>query len=244
MLGPTGLTLRNLVGNPFEQGVLTNFTLSSAWKIDQMGPALDLNGSTHFINFDNPAIHMRPDVALTFAIWVNMAAGSPGNEFLVHNHVSPQGYNIFINTSGQPRWVIEPVGAGASSATASTDIRGANHFLVGTYNSANGSNDFYVDAVPEATIVGLSGLIDYHQSLYIGRQVDSDQRHFTGTVYEIRVYNRVLSPREIRIIYEMPYADLLPKPQTVGKAIAAAPGAGIRNPMAGPMALRTPLGVG
>ena len=137
---------------------------------------------------------------LTVGAWVYAPLGSEGG-MVVAATVTPYGYDIWINKSGYPRIEVDTVNDALNASYGTSDIRGAWHYLVITYNT-NSTNALYVDGVKEASISNLvGGNLDYDATdhVYIGTRADGFS--FTGKIDEVRIWNRSLSADEILNIY-------------------------------------------
>ncbi len=201
---------------------------ASDWVTNRMGSALEFAG-TDFISVGVKDYLSLPN-ALTVAGWLtsNLAADS---QTIVTSWAADSADRQFLTKLGetQIQFFLEPSGGGAAifwSAAAKADHMTANILVHLTFWWDGSEQRLYVNGLQVAqrdsafTLESISNTpLDIAGSSLF-------QEELTGTISELRIYNRALSSREVRLIYDIPYADLIPKSRVLAKAPVVAPGVG------------------
>jgi alpha-tubulin suppressor-like RCC1 family protein len=138
---------------------------------------------------------------LTVAAWIK-TTGDAGGIAEEHNGGSDGNFVFGLAQDGRLRFGRS--GAVASGQYDSDFVNdGQWHFVVGTYDSANQVVKVYIDGYFASSYAELQSLPDDHVPLIIGDENDHLYA-FDGVIDDVRLYHRVLSEEEIRILK---YAD-------------------------------------
>jgi len=86
-------------------------------------------------------------------------------------------------------------GIGASS----TLVKSGWHFIVGTYNGSR--LKFYIDEVLIDSTDAVLSLQNSSTNVYFGRETSGLSRYFSGSLDDIRIYNRAINQSEVSILY-------------------------------------------
>jgi hypothetical protein len=168
------------------------------WTAGVLDGALMLNGSAQSVDFGNPQSLQLTGEA-TISAWVKM---EPANEDVYMGIAGKmgdttganRGFVLVKHTSNVFRfWVVTDDGFnGASSDVTYYDTEW--HHLVGV--AVNNTGYLYVDGFKQA-IEAEGELQDSGDIASIGRQYDDgEDRFWVGTVDDVRIYNRALTPEE------------------------------------------------
>ena len=170
----------------------------------------------------------------TLEAWVKIAPGNAyGAGFIAWYLQSGQAptYQLMLDGSGRAKgWVRDNTG-NAASITNSADLRdGEWHHVVLTFGHDGANSPFrllYVDGALGAsnTTTALTAISGGSADLTIGwfNGYNPDDRFFSGSLDEVAVYNRALSPARVRAHFEagrgVPSPLALPRDLTVDGAI-------------------------
>lgn len=212
-LGPTGSVVRDL--SPYKNdGTVIDMELATDWQPSDMGWVLDMDGTTELIRITDPPggeLDFGTD-GFSVACWFKVA-GATSNKFMVKTL-----------GGGNPGWEFQTQSDDAklrirdslvSSPVWADKTDGIWHFLVGIDDRSTGLLELYGDAqrIGSGTnIAGHSG-VDSTANLEIGDGI--------GSVADCRIYHRILSLPEIQLLYAIPFADLILKPQVLVGVTAA-----------------------
>ena len=182
-------------------GTLTGagFTFSANTTTGKIGKALVFAGSKYITI---PTINPYPN-GFSFTAWFKTSStadqeiiANKNNDFwtLRYSGATWGGVNfvVYVNSTYYQ----------AYSANANASANGNWHFAVGTYD--NETARCYVDAVEASNSPNTSpsGLItNSSQGAYIGIHSNGSSNPFVGSLDDIRIYNRVLTPAEILALY-------------------------------------------
>lgn len=165
----------------------------------KFGNARSFNGTTDVITVSDNSV-IKPTSEMTVGMWCNVITLSQINcAATKHSTTTNNGYAMFLNSDNKfyfqlgdgTTWAVYQAVSAAISAT------GWYH-VVGTHN-ANSTN-IYVNGAASGT-TGTGGTISQNtNNLLFGKNVVSSA-FYIGTMDEIRIYNRALSPAEVTQLY-------------------------------------------
>jgi hypothetical protein len=205
-----GLTAYDLSGN-LNHGTLTNGPI---WSPGRSGQALSLDGTDDYVNVpDNSSL----DIASNFTLssWVNYTTSGGTNArtvFAKDNALVGEGYGLYLDYQNNaiPACYAR-IGGSWVSAKGLAHNNGRWHHIVGVYDGSN--LNLYVDCVKEANSAATGTVTTNSDPLQIGHfNTGPSGTYFLGLTDDVRVYNRALSPQEIRWLYEYPYDNLIVEP--------------------------------
>jgi hypothetical protein len=208
----TGLTAADSSGNA-NTGTLQ---LGPTWVPGKIGTGLNFDGSPtggdDKVNAGNgPAVNNLG--AMTVAAWINVEtvgeAGNPGR--IVHKATGTapvNGWQFCTQGSNQIGFAVDYDGTDLVRTSAADAITlGSWHHVVVTWDGTNNATNvlMYVDGTAVgsyAATTNASGnrVNDSGASIYLGNEPNST-RTLDGVLDDVRVYNRVLSPAEIKAIH-------------------------------------------
>jgi hypothetical protein len=219
--GVTGNTLKDVSGNG-NDGTLTNMDAASDWVGTSKGLALDFDGSNDFINVDDPGGHFTRSGSddLTLSCWIKPITksgyqtliGNPQNTLAAANF----NYLLYRHTSAGT------VQLHGVQQNQSSFVPVANKWthIVATVKS--NTYRLYADSILVQEVFGFSYRVSFSTGrLSFGAYLNGFD-HYKGSLSNISIYHRALSPSEIKQLYLNPSAPFERKQQTVGISTAQA----------------------
>lgn len=223
LLGPTGTTVYDWSRS--NNGTLTNASVASAWESTGGNSALLLDGTNDYVDLGSPASLNLPGT-LSFSCWYRSTSAKSSQAFIANSNGggSFANYAVTFNyTSNKFELWNNASGPQITSAATISDTAW-HHFACVRYGTAGSWNlALYIDGTLDKT--GTSG-IDPSGGSYavsLGRFGGFNGYYVLGNLDDMRLYNRVLTPSEIRLLstrrgvaYEV--ADSFPYGVTAGAA--------------------------
>ncbi len=201
----------DISGNGFN-GLLTNFSFSgtSNWITAPLGYGLSFDGVDDFINCGNT---INVTTAFSLGFWFKRASGTfaHAGKYLTAGGV-PAGAFLLQIYSDNVAYLIVPDSLGALayitfSVPSTTDNKW--NYLVGTWISGVGK--LYLNGLLQNTaLVGTypTSVNQNTNSFEIQRYKGSSSFTYgNSSMTEVRLYNRVLTPTEIQMLYNSPRID-------------------------------------
>lgn len=157
---------------------------------------LELDGSTGFLDCGD---NLDGTADMTVSAWVRRNSTGARHEIFSKEGVG-DGWGLTVLASNLPEFGVFdgafPVVDGSTVIAA-----GSIYHLCGVRDDSAGLLRMYVNGVEESTAAAGGPPAASASNLNLGRRPD-DTRYFDGTLEDLRVYNRVLSPAEIEIMYQ------------------------------------------
>lgn len=182
-------------------GTLTN---SPTWVTGQLSGAIDAAAGDEYIDVGDPAggelDFGTGDFSVSFWIYLDgyVSQGSAANGLLGKKRLSSPnntGYAFYIDSGNLPKFAVAD-GTSEALITATTDISGGWHHIIGLRNS--GTVQLYIDGIKEGTDGSLSTDISNSNALtFLTDPSDLTGRNMDGKLDDIRIFNRALSTAEI-----------------------------------------------
>ncbi len=173
---------------------------SASWTSGKYGKALQFDGSSSYIEFENcPALN--PTKSISVEAWIYPVDWN-GNRRILQKGVNDNQYR-FLAEGGVFKFDIYGVG----TVTAPLPSSGTWHHVVGVYSGDNGTMEIWVDGVRTGQIVVTPAPIPVTDDpLYVGTKTPfaPPGDHFYGTIDEVRIYSRALKPEEIALLSSVP----------------------------------------
>ena len=201
-LGVTGYALRDVSGNG-NHGTRIDF--ASDWVATSKGFALDFDGFDDYVDCGRPSMGVGK---LTVNVWINLTAG---NTFQHLVDSSSNSWHLALLGTNKP-YLYNGVTFHTSTETLSTNTW---YMITGVQGS---TLDLYVNGVLSQSIS--SNVNVTTNNINIGRWQDGN-RNFNGKLSNVCIYNRALSPQEIKHLYVDSLAPFRRK-QRVSVAVPAA----------------------
>jgi hypothetical protein len=152
------------------------------------------DGSTSYISVTNSG-NMSPADSFSVTAWVKTDA-VVGTRMAIYDRLETHdGFGLMLVNSGYPR---VSVNGGEATCTSSIGVADqAWHHVAGTYDSAAGEINIYVDGVLAGT-TAYSTPIDYvpEPRNQIGR-VRTGEDYYRGTIDDISIFDHALSAADV-----------------------------------------------
>lgn len=183
-------------------GTLTN---GPTWTTGQIGGAVSFNGANNVL-IGTATTYKFTTEDFTVSAWAKtsvgyVSQGSSVNAIIGRGFTTTNGsYGLFINNANKPTFNIE----GNSVVGNMTIHDGQWHHLVGVRTGS--VSQLWVDGVLAGTGAA-TNLTSSTANLGIGADDSGGIRFFTGTIDEVRIYNRALSAEEIAKLYKSTAPD-------------------------------------
>ena len=222
-LGASGLTLIDRSGRN-NHGALTNMAGQNNWRANGSGVALNLDGTDDFVSL-RPLPSLNATTSASVLAWASLTNITTATRVIFSQKGTGtydsrnDTFEFGVSGSGfGSRWYLEcgnsSVNNGwreASSAIAA--VAGRLYHVAGTYDGSN--IRIYVDGVLSGTTASTQLSGTQNTNCFIGLSSlnsGTDIRRFNGIVDDVRVYNRALTPAEIRLLASRRGIGLSPLP--------------------------------
>ncbi len=197
----SGSIARDFSGNKHET-LLSNIT----WTIGNTGNGIVCNGSTS-VGATN---YIFPSTNFSYGCWVKTTSSGTSYQYRpCGNSDNGAGLSgtgiIYASAAANNVYVVFRVGSNEGSHDLSYNVPAANtsdgnwHHVFVTVSSTAGLTLYY-DGVFAASN-GASTTLTNNYTFNIGRDANSPAASFNGSIDDVRIYNRVLSADEVRILY-------------------------------------------
>lgn len=193
-LGPSGLVLRDWSGFG-RHGTLTTMDAASDWVIDSGRYALDFDGTNDTVDCGSGFSGANVSVSL----WANAAASTA---FMTAFGNSSGGLtvdgSITIGLNAASAWRIATEnGTGFVTITSTGPVVGSwEHFV---WTAQGSSMQFWRNAVSVGVATNTLTANWMPFATYLG-SMENGSRWWNGKVDDVRIYNRILSANEIRLL--------------------------------------------
>lgn len=165
------------------------------------------NSSNSYITSDFKGI--SNNVSSSQCIWMRSDDSSVGSEDSVNNFI------MYISSSGDANYSRRLIASfntriptsivfnlKASSIVSTTNVYDNKwHFIVATHDEQTNVNNLYVDGNLEATNIQQI-YTNPSQLIFAKNAINSDLQYY-GYLADARIYDRVLTTREIKILYKL-----------------------------------------
>jgi hypothetical protein len=202
--GSTAGTATDKSGNG-NMMTLNGMTQSGSVAIGKMGQALTFNGSSSYLyqaTFTNP-----PSSTMTICAWVKTAYSGGAQYILglarrpssVVNEgiydIEPSGKQLFWDYTGSA------YGFDVTTVSNTSVSDGGWHLVCFVKNGASGT--YYRDGAADGTKTAANNVSYGASDWAIGVSYRDSLAYFNGAMDDVRVYNRALSAREVKQLYDM-----------------------------------------
>lgn len=183
------------------------------------GTASSFNGSTQWM--DIPSVPDFDSIPGSWCIWIKTSSLNGGWPMIMgRNNGFPQnfrGISLFIdNGTSKVRCQIKNASTISADFTggpaAITD--GAWHFIVITF-TATGNCVLYIDGVNVGSATASPTWAFATNNVELSHTTETFFTFFLGSLADAMIYNRILTPEEVRYRYTEPYAGIFDLPQSL-----------------------------
>ncbi|MFZ1626983.1 MAG: LamG domain-containing protein [Candidatus Moraniibacteriota bacterium] len=185
-------------------GTLTN---GPTWTTGQIGSAVTFDGSNDHVSVaDSKSLDITN--TLTIASWIKPTSVSPtGDKSIVRKEGADysDNYSLILGgggdaASGNIGFIYNSVGWRVFDSGYKLPDTQWHHVAV-TFNYSNTQLLFYVDGLLVSTKTIVANLTTNTNALNIG--MDVNNKYFSGSIDEVRIYNRALSVDEVSQLYRL-----------------------------------------
>ena len=185
-------------GRP-QDGSLTG----GVWTSGISGGALELDGASDQVLVGTSAA-LTGSGDFSLSAWVKIAPGSPAATVIQQRDPGAGGFlgQYMLNVHGDGTVNFLVYGTSVSQfdlTTAATVNDGEWHHLAAVRDGTSGA--VYVDGIEAANGSGAIEALQSH-SVAIGYDHGDSNKHFTGSIDDVRIYGRALSPQEIEGMHD------------------------------------------
>jgi len=171
------------------------------------GYVLDFDGTDDYVEIaDNPSLNFGSSTDFTISFWANPSTWVQEGKYIIDKTDGEVGYSISIATNLRLQFSISAV-----------DVNTASNALDGLENEwhqfeitcdRNGNAQWYIDGSTSGSAVSISGAgdIDNSSTLTIGSE-NTPSLYFAGEMDEVRIWNDVRTPAEIKTGYNRSLSD-------------------------------------
>jgi hypothetical protein len=175
----------------------------AAWTGGKFGGALRLDGTDDYAYIEETT-NLNFYSSLTIAAWVKPATVTRDQDIVCKNwETSYTGYEFGLNSAGELMFRINPTSSSYTYRTSSGAAITPNvwqHVAV-TYDGTN--IRFYKNGALKTTVAAGGRLYPAASDIYIGMYESGEDFIFSGTIDELRVYDRTLTSTEINQLYSL-----------------------------------------
>ena len=186
----------------------------------QFGSALALDGMSTSVNLGNPAV-LRTTGSMTLSAWIYSTAFPVDDAAIVSKRQATAGFQLDTTVDTGPRTIGFKLGApsGGSMVRYGASVLQLNQWyhVAGVYDAGAQTMTVYLNGVPDDGT--LSGPVAGRQvssplDVIVGKRAEDNVNYnFTGTIDEVRIYDRALTQGEIQA--DMNAAIAPPSPDAV-----------------------------
>ena len=200
-LGNTGLSLRDWSGSQ-NNGTLIG---GPTWGVTDGRQALSFDGGYDYVDAGNSSSLDLLD-NFTILAWIKRT-GFPAHPMIVvkGNSHANNNYQFFLNhVEGYKIALWFSDSSSDWSTIYANTIVSSNvwHHVVAVYNNSTNTVTFYLDGIADGTKTIAGTPLAKTPSLRIGSR--APDFYFSGQIDDTRIYNRALSPNEIRLLAQRP----------------------------------------
>jgi hypothetical protein len=170
------------------------------WSIGKFNGALNLNGSTDYLNIDSSPVFLT-SIYWTVIEWINPSLNI--TQVLMSKRSSGSGWSISTDSTGKLNVCIDGWSSYSSNLTIDLNVWQLWAFVF------DGSKlTYYKNGIAAGSTSILSDQLPSNSyPLQIGASV-SDSLFFKGEIDDVRIYNRTTSAHDLATMYVMgPYAE-------------------------------------
>jgi hypothetical protein len=184
---------------------------------EQANKAMNFNGIDDYVAVNNDG--WLPTTALSWGVWIKTPDFTNTQRiFLGEYATGTKGFNVYIRNSSHEVEFILGNGTTIQSLAADTaTVADTWEHWVGTYNGT--TMKMYCNGVEQATTANLSGPIVYFGSG--GFVISQASLPFNGSIDDVRIYNRALSPAEVTQLYDLGGGEQIMSTGTKNKGLVS-----------------------
>jgi hypothetical protein len=169
----------------------------------QSNKAYSFNGTNNYIALSDSTA-LKPTTALTVSSWVNptdfTCAGVDTDCAIFSKYSNYHGYRLFALSSGILGFSVCTPSTCSYAWSSVAPSTGSWSHVVGVWDGVN--MQIYINGTPSGSPVAVSTITQDTTAPTIGMASWYNGDYFHGSIDDVRVYNRALSPTEIKTVYD------------------------------------------
>ena len=194
-LGNTGLSLRDWSGNQ-NNGVLTN------------GPTWENSGGRQALSFDGVDDRVQTQSATrpafcTLSVWAYINYAGSDTFARVIEHGINNSITLCLNKTNNPLEIVLQVGDANTSISAIIDFDQLIH-ITATVTGNGGATQLFVNGALRSSFASSTSSSTVAKWFIGGEETAPTLTSISGLIDDVRIYSRVLSPNEIRLLAQRP----------------------------------------
>ena len=195
----SGTTAHDATGNGYD-GTLVNMDPATDWVTGKIDGALDFDGSNDYVDIGTA---LSPVTNFTITAWVKSASVG------INQQIISKGKN-----GSKTQWELKTISNNGEVVFQRRDggysgVQSQQQLTAGTWVHLAGSYDgsewrIYWNGVLDSTATGADP-VETTSRLFIGALDDKGnvKQFWHGLIDDVRIYNQVLTPAEIQVLYNM-----------------------------------------
>ncbi len=164
---------------------------TTAYETSKLNGGIKFDGVDDYVDLGNPA-HLQLRVG-TYEAWIKTSNAGTGDRGIV---VKQSGFGIYLNGN---IFGVYPAGSGFLSTGVNLADGLWHHVAASFQHGVTNGTVVYIDGTPRLTTTW-STFNETYDPVFIGKTYGGG-REFAGSIDEVAIYNRVLTPEEIKAHY-------------------------------------------
>jgi hypothetical protein len=183
-------------------GTMTNMDPATDWVTGKVGKALDFDGTNDYVTAGTAA---STNLTSNLSIFAWMKATSPGRTSIATQTNGCGGYGALNGCFGIA------IGGNTANRTSAyiasnwrqgnTSVNDGNWHHVGYTLDSSYNMQFYFDGATDSSLIANAGGFPSSGGPFVIGSDATDANYYTGSLDEVRVYNRVLTSTEVATLY-------------------------------------------
>ena len=158
-------------------------------------------GNDRMLGSDWAAFQFSGFAPFTLEAWFNTNTVAGGSAIIIHKQVNSSGNGWELIRSGSTVFCNRVGTAQTTNVSGGTVVVGTDHYVVSTYDGT--THRIYLDSVEVDTDNSVVSMNTSTVEVAIGDDQEGSGAEFNGTIDEVAIYDRALTPAEIVEHYAM-----------------------------------------
>lgn len=180
------------------------FVGTPTWTKSQIGNALSFTGTGNYVSVPGKP-NLQNWSSFTISMWVYFTAFANYKQMFFKSNAGSTYIGVLCDVSGKVNFQISSLG----TLTSTTALSLNTWYHVVVTRSANGTTgncQIYINGVKDATTGTNSTTVDTSTSIMTIGADSVFSRYMTGSIADVKIWNRGLTQSEIRQLYTNPFA--------------------------------------
>jgi len=181
------------------RGNFVNIATSTSFNPGKIGQGLNFDGSSNYVNVGNSTV-LAPTTAVTISAWVKPLKKANSIHYSAIASRNTTNYLVMIRQDGIVVFYLAGVQNWVTNDGTKNLFDGHWHLVTATYDGS--FQRLYVDAILMNSSPITGNITSNSNATLIGRDTTSATNfNFSGSLDDVRIYNRALSASEISQLY-------------------------------------------